>query len=74
MRKDAAATESDLQRFRRLVFEDSALQEQLREIDNPDVFTALAVKLAAENGYCITAAEIDETMRRTRQRWRKPVL
>ena len=70
MSRDSAPTESDLDRFRRLVLQDSSLQEQLRNIDDHDAFTTLVVKLAAEGGYLITATEIDEAMRRTRQRWR----
>ena len=74
MSRDSAPSESDLDRFRRLVLQDSSLQEQLRNIDDHDAFTTLVVKLAAEGGYLITATEIDEAMRRTRQRWREPVL
>lgn len=74
MSLDLAPAESDLDRFRRLVLQDSSLQEQLRDIDDHDAFIALVVKLAAEGGYGITAAEIDDAMRRTRQRWREPVL
>jgi len=74
MSQDSAPAESDLDRFRRLVFQDSSLQEQLRDIDDHVAFTARVVELAKECGYRTTAAEIDDAMRRTRQRWREPVL
>ena len=74
MSTDSAPAGSDLDRFRRLVFQDSSLQEQLRDIDDHDAFMAFVVKLAEERGYRITPAEIYQTMRRTRQRWREPVL
>lgn len=63
----------DLERFRRLVLEDAALQQALQ--DTPDVpsFLALAQRLGAEQGCHFTAEELRSAMsderRALRERW-----
>ena len=64
---------AELDRFRRLVFDNSSLRQQLLGIEDHDAFVATAVRLAVAADFAITAHGVDESMRQTRRRWREPV-
>ena len=57
---DAAA---DLDSFRLLVLGEPALEEELREIVDRELFIDRVVRLAAERGYDVTAGDVAEAMR-----------
>ncbi|WP_164019683.1 Nif11-like leader peptide family natural product precursor [Pyxidicoccus trucidator] len=59
----------DFERFRRLVLEDPALQEALRETTDVPGFIALATQLGEERGCHFTAEELRETLRTARREW-----
>jgi hypothetical protein len=69
---DGPAPESDLERFRRAVVRDVALQRRLSSVDDRNAFVALAIQLASERGCRTTADEIDRAMQEARRRWREP--
>ena len=53
---------SDLERFRRVVLQDPALQERLDEVSERSAFAAQASKLASQHGYEITGEQFESAM------------
>lgn len=61
----------DFERFRRLVLEDAALQQALRDTPDVPAFIALARRLGAERGCDFSAEDVQEAMRAARRAWRE---
>lgn len=55
--------------FRRLVLTDDVVQKQLRAISDWPTFVAAILRLAAERGWAVTAADVEVAARRSRQAW-----
>jgi Aspartyl/Asparaginyl beta-hydroxylase/Nif11 domain len=62
-------SKEDFQRFRRLVLEDTALQERLRETPNLKAFLGLALRLGHEHGYRFTVEDVEDALRESRRAW-----
>ena len=64
-----AAVEGPLQRFRRLVMTDAALQDQLWAVSEREAFVALAVALGESRGCGFTTEEVLQAMQAGRRTW-----
>jgi predicted ribosomally synthesized peptide with nif11-like leader len=62
-------SKESFEQFRALVFEDAALQAQLRTVDGVDNFIALTIRLGAERGYSFTTEDVTTAMREARRTW-----
>jgi hypothetical protein len=58
-----------LTRFRRLVHEDSFLQEELCDIADRQLFMERVLQLGAQRGCCFSAADVEEEVRASRRAW-----
>jgi mannose-6-phosphate isomerase-like protein (cupin superfamily) len=58
-----------LQRFRQMVLDDLALQEELRDTMDRELFVATVVRLGAERGCHIAPGDVEEAMRAGRRVW-----
>ncbi len=61
--------QEDFERFRDQVLQDSALQEQLRAIEDRDAFMRRVVELGQENGYAFGVEQVAAAMQATRRAW-----
>lgn len=59
----------DLERFRQIVLQQPALEEQLLQAPAGQAFTELALRLGAEHGCPFTAEELREALREARRTW-----
>jgi hypothetical protein len=59
-------------RFRQLILEDLALQQQLREQTDIDGFTYSLVRLGKERGYVFGVEVVEEALRAGRRAWVQP--
>lgn len=64
-----ASSPEDFEKFRQLVSDDVALQEQLRLQTDTQVFIRLAVQLGRERGYFFCAADVEKAMQASRRAW-----
>jgi hypothetical protein len=60
---------SSLDLFRQAILSDESLQAQLREIAGWPSFVAAALRLAADRGLAITAADLEAAAREGRRVW-----
>ncbi len=56
-------------RFCQIVFEDLALQEQLRELTDKKRFATLLVQLGKERGYVFGVDLVEEALRASKRAW-----
>ena len=64
-------SESDLEKFRAHVFDDPALQSQLRDVSEVERFVEICVALGDQQGLQFTREEILEALRASRSSWQK---
>lgn len=66
-------SEESLERFRKHVLQDLALQQQLRETGDHQTFLSLVVSLGEELGYTFTSEDVEAALRSSRrarlERW-----
>jgi hypothetical protein len=62
-------SQEQFEEFRKIVLEDSALQERLRDIDEREPFILRVVELGAECGFEFTNETVAEAMRDARRAW-----
>ena len=62
-------SEESLERFRRHVLQDVALQERLRETGDHEIFVVLVVSLGEELGYIFTSEDVEAALRTSRRAW-----
>jgi hypothetical protein len=58
-----------LERFRQLVLDDLALQVELRDITDRELFVARVVQLGAERGCRMAGADVEDALRAGRRAW-----
>jgi aspartyl/asparaginyl beta-hydroxylase (cupin superfamily) len=63
------SSKESFDRFCQIVFEDLALQEQLREETDKELFAALLVELAKERGYIFGVDIVKEALRASKRAW-----
>ncbi len=59
----------DFERFRNEVLHDLSLQEQLRDIQDRELFIKQVVRLGREHGYSFDIAEVTSAMQASRRAW-----
>ena len=62
-------SQETLTQFRQLVFSDTLLQEQLREITDRQEFIEQVVRLGNERGYEFTADDVENALQAERRVW-----
>jgi hypothetical protein len=62
-------SEEQFDSFRQLVFDDVALQAELRSVTDMGVFVAEVERLAARHGYVVEATDVEAALRKGRQSW-----
>lgn len=60
-------SEASLQQFLAKVVNDSALQDQLKNVTDKGTFAETAVRLGRQNGFNFTAADVDATLFKSKQ-------
>ena len=68
--RDVPKDADPFERFRAVVFNDTALQRQLREIVDWDAFVAEVIAAAAVRGIELTREDLDEERRQAQLAWR----
>jgi Aspartyl/Asparaginyl beta-hydroxylase len=63
------ASREDFERFRRLVLEDTTLQERLRQTPNLKSFVSLTLRLGDEHGCRFTVDDVEDALREGRRAW-----
>ena len=66
---EAPSQQQDFERFQELVLGDRALHDQLRATPNEAAFIELAVRLAGERGYALTAEDFRVAITQKRRAW-----
>ena len=59
----------NLEQFRQLVLDDTALQERLRAVPVRAKFITLMLQLGAERGYDFTVDDIEDMLRANQRAW-----
>jgi hypothetical protein len=59
----------NLEKFQLFVWQNPALQKELQNIPERDVFIARVVELGAQSGFEFTAGEVLEMMRENQRTW-----
>lgn len=54
----------EIEQFHRLVIQDSALKERLKQSSDQESFVKLAVQLGEERGYSFTSSEVEAYVNR----------
>lgn len=62
-------SQENFERFRQLVWEDRALQQELWATTNWDEFIALVQRLGAERGCEFTSAEVSAALQASQRAW-----
>ncbi len=62
-------SQENFERFRELVWEDRALQQELWATTDPNEFIALVQRLGAERGCEFTAEEVSAALRASHSAW-----
>ena len=67
--EDVPRSPEALDRFREVVLNDLALQEELRDVVDHKLFVSLVVRLGAERGCRMSPLDVDEALREGRRAW-----
>lgn len=59
----------EFEEFRRLVMQDVSLQENLRDLIDPDRFADRVVELGIDRGFKFSSDEVAEAMRENKRAW-----
>jgi len=62
-------SQENFERFRQQVLGDAALQLELREVTNQEIFVQRVRQLGEERGYSFTVEEVEAAMRAGRRVW-----
>lgn len=66
---EVSSEQNNLTRFRELVLANPALHAQLRASPDEPAFIELSLQLAAENGYPLNAAGLQQAIIQKRREW-----
>lgn len=61
--------QDDFDQFRRVVFQDLALQAELREINDRREFIRRLIQIGSERGYAFVDKQVEEAMHANRRAW-----
>jgi len=62
-------SQSDFERFRRLVAKDPALQEALLRTSDQKAFIALVINLSQEQGYALSVEDVQSALNAGQRSW-----